>query len=689
MRQDFAPLKSENVPQKDTRIESQRLQMNPQDIIDPVKGVSEGITEIISKEQNEVKAGSVEGDRASESKLDFLLQEHGAFGDIHVPSTVIEEPTTQHIVPIPGPSTPIPSHSVTETPSLPPTPPQTPPSVVDNQHPTSFSPPKDFEYEPVQVKETAAHETAPAMTSGELFTEKTASQDIIALVVLPGSSVMGESKLEDVDPENMLTDEEVIPEDMVTEEDTVIEISPGDMISTEATPEDMSIKEVVRQEMVTAETAPDDMIIEEAAQQEMMTAETSPEDMIIGEATQQEMATVETAPEDMIVEVATQQDMVTVETTPDAPSEQAMGTEQDASNTAHDAEMQVDQGNASMPTLQSPPAVQPPLASWYSKPWQYKGAKRFAVVDHYGEGCCRDKRRVGDQNHQQVIYPRDISFDRFQAVVRLSPPIRLQLMLQSYVGARIQELGPARMERHYLERLYRKSEQDDRDYGFDACWRKYAASRPHGQREPPFTLDEAITLVSSCLAATLPNDDWLVRRAEHDFREELMKEVKYRHRELEEVSWSSSWVCPRRNPPHLAEDPKGHIQRFSRDYARLFFYYIIDKENLRCSYYREGGGNDAKCWIDGVRTRSDFISIRDPQTPWCLRRGNNFQLLATWAHNDMKDCRGFISFTNMWFGECIASGIPPEAAKMKFRRFDKDRCDWLKHYAGIFPQDKA
>lgn len=203
-------------------------------------------------------------------------------------------------------------------------------------------------------------------------------------------------------------------------------------------------------------------------------------------------------------------------------------------------------------------------------------------------------------------------------------------MLQGYVAARIQELnlGPARMELQYLERLIRTSEQNDRDYSFESCWLNFAASRPHGQREPPFTLDEAMTLITSCLAATLPNDNGVVCGAEHDFRKELRKEVVHRHAELKEMSWSSSWVCPRLDPPHLAEDPRVQIQRFSRDYARKFLYYIIDKENLRSSYFREGGGPDAKNWVDGIRRRSDFISIRDPKTPWCLRRERNFQLLA-------------------------------------------------------------
>lgn len=51
----------------------------------------------------------------------------------------------------------------------------------------------------------------------------------------------------------------------------------------------------------------------------------------------------------------------------------------------------------------------------------------------------------------------------------------------------------------------------------------------------------------------------------------------------------------------------------------------------------------------------------------------------------MKDYRAFMVFTNAWFGECIASGTPSKAAKVKFRRFNKDRYEWLRHYAGNFP----
>lgn len=452
--------------------------------------------------------------------------------------------------------------------------------------------------------------------------------------------------------------QEMISEEMITEKTTTHEIITPEIIA----------EDTVMGEAIPEEVGPEDMFMEEASP-----AERVPGDMIMEEDTLEEM----------IIEEATPAEMATAETIPAALSE-IMEVDQDARDTALAVEMQADQGNGN--TL----IVQPPPASWYTKPLQHKGAKRFIVADHYSEQCCRDKRRGGDQANQQALYPRDVNLDRFQAEVRLFPPIRLQLMLEGYVAARVQELslGPARMERHYLERLLRTPEQNDRDYSFDTCWRNYAASRPHGQREPPFTLDEAITLITSCLAATLPNDSWLVRQSEHDFREELLKEVQHRHRELHEMSWSSSWVCPRRNPPHLEEDPVGQIQRFSRDYARQFLYYVIDKENLRSSYFREGGGTDAKYWIDGVRRRSDFISIRDPQTPWCLRRENNFQLLATWSHDDKKDCRDFIRFTNLWFGECIASGTSSEAARIKFGRFDKDRCDWLRHYAGFFPQKK-
>lgn len=575
--------------------------------------------EVFTENDADVKAGPVEGDRASESTPDVMPQEHNLLEDIL--STVTEKPTAPHLIPVSDPPTP--RHSVAEMPSLPATPPQTPPILTENQHSILSSPPKDIEYEPMQVEETTAQEIIPEeMTTENVNTEKTAAQERNTPEVHPDDTVMGEAIPEEVDPGNMFT-EEAIPEDMVTEEVAPFETIPEDIYSGDA--------------------APEGMIIEESALAEMVTAETTP-----------------------------------------AASSDAMEIDQDDMNAAPESEMQVDQGNGVFSTVQSLPA------SWYSKPLQHKGTKRFIVTDHYSEQCCHDKRRFGDRGNPQAIYPRDISFDRFQAEVRLFPPIRLQLMLQDYVVARMQELdlGPARMERHYLERLVRKSEQNDRDYTFDTRWRTYAASRPHGQREPPFTLDEALTLVTSCLAATLPNDDWLVRRAEHDFREELLNEVIHRHRELKEMSWSSSWVCPRRNSPHLAEDPTGQLQSFSRDYARQFLYYIIDKENLRSSYFREGGGTNAKHWIDGVRRRSDFISIRDPQTPWCLRRENNFQLLATWAHNDTKNCREFMQFTNVWFGECIASGTPSEAAKIKFRRFDKDRCDWLRSYAGSFPQKK-
>lgn len=129
----------------------------------------------------------------------------------------------------------------------------------------------------------------------------------------------------------------------------------------------------------------------------------------------------------------------------------------------------------------------------------------------------------------------------------------------------------------------------------------------------------------------------------------------------------------------------GKVQRFSRDYTRLFLYDIVDEKNLLSYYLREGGETDIKHWIDGVKRRSEVIRIQDPQTPWCIRREHNFQLLAKWDPAEMKDCRAFVHFTNVWFGEAIAVGSRSESSKL-FRRFDKDRCEWLRHYAGTFPQ---
>ncbi|ROV93815.1 hypothetical protein VMCG_08766 [Cytospora schulzeri] len=618
---DATPLKMEATPRKDITTEHHLPQKVLRETTSPVEVILEATQEATPKKDVEMEDGPVEGDRVLEITSENLPQEHSLMEDI--PSTVTEEPTVHHHIPIPDPPNSIPHHIVAEMPGSPPTPPPTPLNVIEDRLPSLSSPTEDIVFEPMHVEDTTAQDLIPE----EMITGKTAAQEIITSEVIQEDTVMEEAIPEDVDSEDTFT-EEATPDEMIIEETTPAARISVDMTSGEATPE--------------------------AA-----------------------------IPEEMAIEATMPAEMITGETTKAAPFE-AMEVDQDARDTAPAAETQIDQGNVKTPT------VQPPPAHWYAKPVQHKGTKRFIVADHYSEQCCREKRRGGDQGNRQAVYPRDVSLDRFQAGVRLFPPVRLQLMLEGYVAVRIYNLNlsTTRLERHYLERLIRTPEQNDKDYSFDTLWRNYAASRPYGQREPPFTLDEAVSLITSCLAASLPNNDWFVRNAEHDFREELLKEVKGRYEELKEISWSSSWVSPRQNAPHLAQDPTGQIQRFSRDYARKFLYYIIDKDNLRASFLSDGGGNNADYWIDGVRRRSDFISIRDPKTPWYLRRENNFQLLATWGHDDMKDCRDFMHFTNVWFGECIASGTPPEAAKIKFGRFDKDRCDWLRHYAGAFPQKK-
>lgn len=216
----------------------------------------------------------------------------------------------------------------------------------------------------------------------------------------------------------------------------------------------MQVEETTTQEIVFEDTNTEKMIIEKTAAQEIITTEVRPEDTVMEEAipehtsakvivteetipdymVTEELTPAEAMPEDLTSEHLEPEDMIIeesgpAETTPAAPSE-AMGIDRDASNTAQVAEMQIDQSNEDLPAVQSTPAMQPPmvqhsLVSWYPKPLQHKGAKRFIVADHYGEQCCRDKRRVGDQGRQAPIYPRDVSYDRLQAEIRLFPPVRL------------------------------------------------------------------------------------------------------------------------------------------------------------------------------------------------------------------------------------------------------------------------
>ncbi|KAK7728347.1 hypothetical protein SLS53_005965 [Cytospora paraplurivora] len=462
-----------------------------------------------------------------------------------------------------------------------------------------------------------------------------------------------------------IQEEETTAQDIILDDMVIGTTNTQEVVMTEVVPEDIVMGEAISVDTSNQEMITEDMATEETVTTEITKLQIFPEDVLMQESITEEALRQEMGPDDMITD-----EVLTC-------SSEDVEVEQGDRSIPPATEMEVEQNNENATKRETP------LAVWYANQPQCRGLKRSIVPDHYGE----EHERHGGNHSQRAVYPRDASFERFRAEVRLFPPIRLQLMLSSYVAGRLQEADGmlANVERHYLERVIRTPEQSDRENSFDAHWRKYAASRPHGQREPPFTLEEAVDLVTNCIAASLPHSGWVVRRAEQDFRDELQREVKHRHEELKRMSWSSSWVCPRRSPPHLAKDPMGKVQKFSRDYTRLFLYDTLDEENLRSYYLREGGETDTKHWIDGVKRRSDFISIRDPQTPWCIRREHNFQLLAKWDYAEMKDCRAFIHFTNLWFGEAIAVGSRSESFNL-FRRFDKDRCEWLRQYAGTFPE---
>ncbi|KUI64237.1 Zonadhesin [Cytospora mali] len=575
------------------------------------------------------------------------------------PSTGVETPIIHHfdlIDPLPVPTL---CHSVAQIPPSPPTP---SPNVSKNYLST---PPENVYSEPMQVDEITAHE----MVFMDMTTDGTTDQEIVTPEIISEDVVMAET---------------ISPEDINMEEDSPEETAPVDMDTDEAIP-----VEIISETVTTAEVAPRETVVEA-----MITEDAPPIEIVSGAVTTQVAIPAEMVPTHTTLSITLSEKMEIDQNASNIfPAAEVVSTDATPIDTPPDG-LEFDQGLirisvAEKMQIDQDDGNEPKEMSWYSSPPQFKGTKRAIVADHYSEQCCRDKKRDLGHYNQQSVYPRDVSLDRFEAEVRLFSPVRLQGMLGEYVKGLSKKLdtSPAsRMEQHYLERVIHSPEQSDRDYSFDTRWRNYAASRPHGQRESPFTLDEAINIVTSCLAVSLPSCGWLLRRAEKDFRNELLMEIKYRHEELKQISWSSSWFCPRQAPPHIREDPMGQIQRFSRDYARRFLYHILDEDNL-CSYYlRTGGDSDAKYWIHGVKRRSDFISTKDPQIPWCIRRGHNFQLIAKWDHNDMKDCRAFIQFTNMWFGECIAHGSHHSVASKLFGRFDRDRCDWLRHYAGTFPQ---
>ncbi|KUI60843.1 High-affinity potassium transport protein [Cytospora mali] len=600
----------------------------------------------------------VEGDQVPESStLVIMPQEYRLVEED--PSTGVETPIIHHSVPIYPLPIPTLCHSVAQILPSPPTP---SPNVSENFLST---PPETVYSELMQVDEITAHE----MVFMDMTTEGTTAQEVVTPEIISEDVVMAEA----IQPEvmNMEEDspEETAPVDMDTEEAIPVEIIPETVTTAEVAP-----KETVVEAMITEDAPPIEIVSGAVTTQVAIPAEMVPTHTIPSMTLSGNMEVDQNASSIFPAAEVVLTDATPIDTPPDG-----LEVDHGPIRTSVSEEMQVDQNDGNK--LKE--------MSWYSSPPQFKGTKRAIVADHYSEQCCRDKKRDLGQYNQQSVYPRDVSLDRFEAEVRLFSPVRLQGMLGEYVKGLSKKLdtSPAsRMERHYLERVIHSPEQSDRDYSFDTRWRNYAASRPHGQRESPFTFDEAIDIVSSCLAVSLHSCGWLLPRAEKDFRDELLLEIKYRHEELKQISWSSSWFCPRQTPPHITEDPMGQIQRFSRDYARRFLYHILDEDNL-CSYYlRTGGDSDAKYWINGVKRRSDFISTKDPQIPWCIRRGHNFQLIAKWDHKDMKDCRAFIQFTNMWFEECIAHGSHHSVASKLFGRFDRDRCDWLRHYAGTFPQ---
>lgn len=629
--------------------------------------VQSNLPELNSLNLLEQQTIPVEGDRIPESALNIVPQKAAAIEACA--GAYATEPTAcvQRLISTPRPLTPTFYHSVAEIVSFP----STPPSSVVEIHPVPSSPLEDMDSQPncpAPVPIEAEETTAQDITLEDMVTEKTSSQEMIAPEVFQGDIVMGMTVQVEVTQDSGL-------EDMITEEATPMEMTQAlvleDMVIEEAIPREI-IQEKPLETMVTEEVAPaeiideltsKDIIMEEATSTEFPQALASEEmvmeDAIPGRTTQ------ETIHENMVTEEDSPAETVPTKPTPTTPSEN-MG--------AH-------QCNEYKPQKLSP------LAAWYAKPPHGKEIKRSIVPDHYGERRCSDKERHRIQGDQQSVYPADVSLDRFRAEVRLFPPVRLQLMLNYYVACRIRELDSrsAGIEGNYLERVIRTPEQCRRDYSFDAHWRNYASSRPYDQRQPPFTFHEAIDLVTGCLAAALPEGGQLVRRAEQDFRKELEMEVRQRHEALEEMSWLSSWVCPRRKPPHLAEDPLGQMQKFSRDYARRFLSHLLDEDSLRYYCLGEDVGSDTKKWIQGVRTRSDFISIRHPQTPWCIRRQSDFWMCTKWCHDDMKNCQSFMQFTNTWFKECMAYDSPVPVVKKLYVRFDRDRCDWLKHYAGEFP----